>query len=303
MEDAQNLGHTTVLQCEAVDSLLGGGTQGVFVDATFGAGGHSRMLLERLPEDARVLAMDCDEMTVGCARAITDQRFSFLRANFADLLSILHDQNIPHVQGILFDLGVSSMQLDDPVRGFSFRYDAGLDMRMDQRCTMTATSWLRHASYKQIYGVLRTYGQEPESRALARVLFACRERLNTTSMLSDTVCRAKKKHKPGRHSATLVFQALRMVVNEEIETLKRGLQAACHCLAAGGRLVVIAFHSVEDSVVKHFFAGDTFPGMGRLHAQPMRPIGKAIRPTASEVAINPRARSACMRVFAREGRA
>ena len=313
MEAAEAIIHKTVLAVPAVEALLAAPVQvaaPVFIDATFGGGGHSRLILQRLPAGGRLLALDCDAAAAARAREISDEddkkgtseakRFTFVRCNYSELAQVLEEQVVSGVSGVLFDLGVSSMQLDDAARGFSFNADAPLDMRMDSRSGLSAAEWLQRSSEEDIYRALRRYGEEPEARRIARRLFAGRNSIRTTGALAQAVCEAKKQRTPrGRHPATRSFQALRIAVNDELAHLHKGLAAARQVLVAGGRLVVIAFHSLEDRLVKKLAVSPALPGIGRVGVTDLCPIGRMRRPAAAEVAANPRARSACMRVFSK----
>ena len=286
---------------EAVGALLAAPAPAdgrVFVDATFGGGGHSRLILEKLTAADRLLALDCDEYAAARAAQWPSDRFAFDRCNYSQLADVLIRRGLSVVTGILFDLGISSLQVDTASRGFSFRLNGDLDMRLDRRLGPSAAEWLATSDEKTIHRVLRDYGEEPEARRLSRALYLARHRLSSTAQLSELVCETKRRPaKPGRHPATQVFQALRMAVNQELRHLQKGLEAAVAALQTGGRLVVIAFHSVEDRLVKHFSAGVSFPGLGAVHKPPLSPVGRLRRPSESEIADNPRARSARMRVF------
>lgn len=289
------LSHMTVLGAPAAAALLAGGG-GRYIDATFGGGGHSRLLLEKMPPDGRLIALDCDEYAEAAAAEITDGRFSFLRRNFAELGDVAGDGEI---DGVLFDLGVSGMQLESAERGLSFMRPGPLDMRLDRRGGATAESLLRAFSERELIGILREYGEEPEARRVGRALYARRRQIKDTAALAKIVSDSKCVRPPGRHPATLVFQALRIAVNREFKVLRRGLEAARRLLALGGRLVVIAFHSAEDRTVKRALSARSFPGIGTVDGG-MRPAGKLTAPSAEEIAANPRARSARMRVFIKE---
>jgi 16S rRNA (cytosine1402-N4)-methyltransferase len=301
MATAEHLTHLPVMGGEAVGALLAapaptGGR--VFVDATFGGGGHSRLILEKLTAADRLLALDCDEYAAARAAQWPSDRFAFDRCNYSQLADVLIRRGLSVVTGILFDLGISSLQVDTASRGFSFRLNGDLDMRLDRRLGPSAAEWLATSDEKTIHRVLRDYGEEPEARRLSHALYLARHRLSSTAQLGELVCETKRRPaKPGRHPATQVFQALRMAVNQELRHLQKGLEAAVAALQTGGRLVVIAFHSVEDRLVKHFSAGVSFPGLGAVHKPPLSPVGRLRRPSESEIADNPRARSARMRVF------
>ena len=296
--------HLPVLLVPAVSALLQNAPPGaVFVDATFGAGGHAAEILRRLPPSASLLALDCDETAADRARLFADDpRFRFARRNFADLAAVLRERAVPQIHGALFDLGVSSMQLDSPERGFSFRSDAPPDMRMDRRAGPTAAQWIRAADRGEMERAFREYGEEPEARRVARALCENRAAATSAAKLAEAIKRAKRiPSRPGHHPATRVFQALRIAVNRELESLRRGLDAAFQALADGGRLVVIAFHSLEDRVVKRFAAGETLPDIGQSVARRFVLAEKPRVPDADETANNPRARSARMRTMIKIG--
>ena len=302
--------HTTVLLAEAIDSLLTT-PDGLYVDGTFGRGGHTRALLSRLSEKGRVVAIDRDveaihAATVGDTR-VTDPRFSIHHASFANLRSVLAAQGITRIDGLLLDLGVSSPQIDDPARGFSFRFDGPLDMRMDTTRGESAADFLARADERQIAKVIRDYGEERFAVPIAKALVARRQGGNpvrTTGELSDVVARAVKTREPGQDPATRTFQALRIFVNAELEELEQGLNAALDLLAPGARLAVISFHSLEDRIVKTFIARESRHEVDRRapfapeKPHRLRSIAR-IRPSADEVRANPRARSAIMRVAER----
>lgn len=295
MAETAFVNHAPVLGAAAAEALLAGGGAR-FIDATFGGGGHSRIILENMPSDAGLLALDCDEYAAALAAEITDARFSFMRRNFAELGETAAPGAI---DGVLFDLGVSSMQLDNAGRGMSFMRAGPLDMRMDRRGALTAKSLINSCTARELARIFREYGEEPEAARVARAVFADRRNIADTATLAKIVADSKRLRKPGRHPATLVFQALRMAVNRELAVLRRGLEAARRLLARGGRLVVIAFHSVEDRAVKRALSAPSFPGIGKVGGG-MRPLGKLLFPSAEEIAANPRARSARMRVFIKD---
>jgi 16S rRNA (cytosine1402-N4)-methyltransferase len=302
--DAWN--HTTVLLNEAVDSLSSDSFTKpgqTYVDATFGRGGHSRAILSRLPETSRLIAFDKDLEAVAAANAIADERFSIRHEGFA-AMSQLEGSS---VAGILMDLGVSSPQIDNPARGFSFRADGPLDMRMDTTRGISAADWLATAPVEQIAEVIREYGEERFAFQVAKAIAARREQggpLRGTRELAELVARTVKTREPGQDPATRTFQALRIFVNAELEELGQALEASLHVLQPGGRLVVISFHSLEDRIVKQFVAKHSREVVDRraLFAAPKPMKLKAIarvKPTADEVAANPRSRSAIMRVAER----
>ena len=302
--DAWN--HTTVLLNEAVDSLSGDSFTKpgqTYVDATFGRGGHSRAVLARMPPTSRLIAFDKDPEAVAAANAIADERFSLRHEGFA-AMSQLEGSS---VAGILMDLGVSSPQIDNPARGFSFRADGPLDMRMDTTRGQSAADWLATAPVEQIAEVIREYGEERFAFQVAKAIAARREQggpLRGTRELAELVARTVKTREPGQDPATRTFQALRIFVNAELEELGQALEASLHVLQPGGRLVVISFHSLEDRIVKQFVAMhlrevvDRRAPFAAPKAMKLQAIAR-IKPTAEEVAANPRARSAIMRVAER----
>lgn len=300
--------HTTVLLTEAVQALV---TQpdGVYVDGTFGRGGHTRALLAQLGPAARVVVFDKDPEALVSAQALAqaDARVLCCHASFGDMAGELAARGVGQVQGVLLDLGVSSPQIDNPARGFSFRFDAPLDMRMDTTRGETAADFLLRAEQRQIAEVLRDYGEERFAGRIAEALVARRESgapVRTTAELSALVARAVKTREPGQDPATRTFQALRILVNAELEALEQGLKAALQLLAPGGRLVVISFHSLEDRIVKRFIAQESRDeGDRRAPFAPPRALKllalARVKPGAAEVAANPRSRSAVMRVAER----
>lgn len=281
---------------------------GVYLDATFGRGGHSRMILAALGPAGRLLAMDRDPEAVQAARELaqTDARLTVEQDNFGQLRRIVEAQGVTvGLDGILFDLGVSSPQLDTPARGFSFQREGPLDMRMDPSTGETAADWLNRATEAEISHVLRSLGEEPAARRIARAICERRRQqpLGTTSDLADLVLSIVPRRGP-RHPATRVFQAIRIVINRELEALESALSQALEVLREGGRLCVISFHSLEDRIAKRFLR-DHSRVDPRLAALPVVPesarprlkrVGGAIRAGAGEIAANPRARSAVLRV-------
>jgi 16S rRNA (cytosine1402-N4)-methyltransferase len=303
--------HTTVLLTEAVQALV---TQpdGTYVDGTFGRGGHSRLLLARLSPRARLIAFDRDPEAVAAATRdsttrVSDPRFSILHANFADLRESLASMGVEKVNGLLLDLGVSSPQIDNPARGFSFRFDAPLDMRMDTTRGQSAADFLARADERQLTEVIKDYGEERFARQIAKALVARRESgvaVRTTAQLSQLVAGAVRTREAGQDPATRTFQALRIFVNAELEAVEQVLNACLDLLAPGARLAVIAFHSLEDRIVKTFIARESRELVDRrapfAPAKPMRLKAIArVKPSAEEVAGNPRARSAILRVAER----
>ena len=301
------LGHATVLPVEAVEALVTR-TDGVYVDATFGRGGHARRLLDRLDGGARLIAFDRDPAAVAAAAAFAaDPRFTIRHARFADMAAELAALGIDEVDGVLLDLGVSSPQIDDGARGFSFRFDGPLDMRMDPTRGESAADFLARADERQIAEVIRDYGEERFAASIAKALVARREAgdpVRTTAQLAALVARSVKTREPGQDPATRTFQALRIHVNAELEELAQGLNAALGLLVPGGRLVVIAFHSLEDRIVKTFITrhGKAVHDRRAPFAEPaptrLAAIAR-IRPGETERRANPRSRSAIMRVAER----
>ena len=300
--------HTTVLLHEAVEALVQS-PDGLYVDGTFGRGGHARAILARLSPQGRLVAFDKDPQAIaaGAALAASDARLQLVHASFAGMQQVLAQHGITQVQGVLLDLGVSSPQLDDPARGFSFRFDAPLDMRMDTTRGETAADFLARADERQLTQVIRDYGEERFAVQVAKALVARRQggaAIRTTGELAQVVAGAVKTREPGQNPATRTFQALRIHVNAELEELEQGLSAALELLAPSGRLVVISFHSLEDRIVKSFIARESRdePDRRAPFAPPrpsrLRALGR-IRAGAAEVAANPRARSAVMRVAER----
>jgi 16S rRNA (cytosine1402-N4)-methyltransferase len=302
--------HTPVLLHEATDALLTD-REGIYVDGTYGRGGHARALLQRLGSRARLIAFDKDPQAIAAAtcgpQAIVDPRFAIVHASFASMRERLAERGVSGVHGVLLDLGVSSPQLDEPSRGFSFRFDAPLDMRMDTTRGETAAAFLERADEREIARVLREYGEERFAVPVAKALVARRARgqpVRTTRELAQLVAGAVRTREPGQDPATRTFQALRILVNAELEDLEQGLSAAMNLLLPGGRLVVIAFHSLEDRIVKRFIARESVrePDRRAPFAPPapvrLRALAR-IKPAAAEAAANPRARSAVLRVAER----
>ena len=297
--------HQSVLLAEALEALAIK-ADGVYVDATFGRGGHSRAILARLGANGRLIAFDRDPEAVASAHAIADPRFAMRHARFSQLGAVLVDAGIAAVNGILFDLGVSSPQLERGERGFSFRADAPLDMRMDPTAGETAAAWLRRAGEAEIRRVIKEYGEERHARQVAKALVAARAGggVRSTGELARVVAAAVRTRERRRDPATRTFQALRIHVNQELEELSLALPQALASLAPGGRLVVISFHSLEDRITKRFFGGEARPHLPErlpvkateLPRSRLRVVGKPIRASAAEVNANPRARSAVMRV-------
>jgi 16S rRNA (cytosine1402-N4)-methyltransferase len=301
--------HQTVLLREAVEALAVK-PSGIYVDATFGRGGHSRAILQRLGAGGRLLALDRDPQAVAAARALDDRRLTVLHQRFGELAAAVQRAGISADTGVLLDIGVSSPQLDDALRGFSFRHDAPLDMRMDTTQGETAAAFLAIAGIKEITEVIRNYGEERFAFQIAKKIVAARSErpVATTGQLAALVRQAVRTREPGQDSATRTFQALRIHVNQELEQLALALPQAIDVLACGGRLVVISFHSLEDRIVKRFMrdqaAADRLPKNLPLRSVDLPPpklrlVGKPVKAGAAEVASNPRARSAVMRVAER----
>ena len=303
---AAPLVHRTVLLDEAVQALVTR-PDGVYVDGTFGRGGHSRAVLAQLGPQGRLIAFDKDPEALAEAARISDPRFHICHASFGDMAAQLAALGVHQVAGVLLDLGVSSPQIDSPQRGFSFRFDAPLDMRMDTTRGETAADFLARADERQLTQVIRDYGEERFAFQIAKAVVARRESgepLRTTAELSALVARAVKTREAGQDPATRTFQALRIFVNAELEDLEQGLSATLPLLAPEARLVVISFHSLEDRIVKTFIARESRDEVDRR--APMAPpkpllleaLGR-VKPSAEEVAANPRSRSAVMRVARR----
>jgi 16S rRNA (cytosine1402-N4)-methyltransferase len=294
--------HTTVLLNEAVDALVTK-PDGIYIDATFGRGGHSRLILSQLDAQGRLIAFDKDPEAVAVANAIEDPRFEIRHQGFAALSEL----ESASATGILMDLGVSSPQIDNPARGFSFRSDGPLDMRMDPTRGQSAAQWLATAPVEQMAEVIRDYGEERFAVAIAKAVAARRQErgpLASTAELAQLVAGAVKTREPGQDPATRTFQALRIFVNAELEELQQALEASLKVLQAHGRLVVISFHSLEDRIVKQFIAKHSRDEVDRRAPfAPPKPMKlkaiERVKPTSAEVAANPRARSAIMRVAER----
>lgn len=301
--------HAAVLAQEAIDAL-NIRPDGIYVDGTFGRGGHSRLILERLGKGGRLVALDRDPEAVQAGRAVKDPRFTMLHGAFSQIGEILRASGVVEVDGVLLDIGVSSPQLDDARRGFSFRYDAPLDMRMDPGHGISAAQWLATADEADIREVIRDHGEERFAKQIAAAIVAARSRgpVDTTRQLATIVAEAVPTREPRQDPATRTFQALRIHINQELEELSVVLPSCVALLRPGGRLVVISFHSLEDRIVKRYLRtqaqADALPARLPVRArdlpQPrLRLIGRALRASAAEVAANPRARSAVMRVAER----
>jgi 16S rRNA (cytosine1402-N4)-methyltransferase len=290
--------HTTVLLNEAVEALQV--SDGIYVDATFGRGGHSRLILSQLLPSGQLIAFDRDLEAVAESKSILDARFSIRQESFS------HLENLPagSVAGLLMDLGVSSPQIDTAVRGFSFRFEGPLDMRMDTSRGMSVAQWLADADVENITEVIRDYGEERFAGSIAKAIVARRQErgpVSTTTELAQLVADTVKTREPGQNPATRTFQAFRIFINAELEELQQALEAALKVLQPGGRLVVISFHSLEDRIVKQFIAKHSKDEYDRrtpfAPPKPMRlRAGGRTRPSTKEIGLNPRSRSAIMRV-------
>ena len=302
--------HRTVLLHEAVDALVHR-PEGVYLDGTYGRGGHSRLILQRLDPAGRLIAIDRDPDALADARSgdtrIDDARFSIHHARFAAFESVLDDAGVGLIDGLLLDLGISSPQIDNPERGFSFRHDGPLDMRMDPSRGQSAAEFLASASVERIKEVVRDYGEERFAGPIAKAIVARREEghpVQRTAELATLLASVVKTRERGQDPATRTFQALRILVNAELEEVERGLDRALARLAPGGRLVVIAFHSLEDRIVKTFIARHSREVVDRRvpYATPAPLLLNAvarIKPSEAEVEANPRSRSAILRVAER----
>ncbi len=304
--------HITVLLHEAVDTLEIK-PDGIYVDGTFGYGGHSRLILERLGKNGRLIAFDKDLSAVTKGRVIKDAGFHIVHSRFSRIQEELQKLGVSRVDGVLLDLGVSSPQLEDASRGFSFRLNGPLDMRMDTSQGQTATEWIASVSEAQLGEVIKNYGEERFAKRIARAVVATRSRqpIVTTLQLAEIVATAVRSRKQNQNPATRTFQAIRIYLNQELEELSLSLPQCVELLNPGGRLVIISFHSLEDRIVKRFMRAAANPDllprrlpirnkeMQNFSPQKLRLVGKAVRPRENEVAINPRARSAVMRVAER----
>lgn len=302
--------HIPVLLNEAVDNLFTV-TDGIYVDATFGRGSHSQAILNRLSPQGRLIAFDKDPEAIAYAkeRFAHDKRFTIVHRSFADIQSCLTEMNLfGKINGCLFDLGVSSPQLDNPERGFSFSKEGKLDMRMDTTQGIDAMSWLAKVGEKELADILWNYGEEKFSRRIARAIVTTRQEtpITSTAQLADIIKFATPKPKKphDKHPATRSFQAIRIAINEELTDLEKGLNQALEALCLGGRLAVISFHSLEDRIVKQFIKHHEkgqdlprgLPVKGTTFDARLTSMGKPIKPSMKEININPRARSAILRI-------
>ena len=305
--------HITVLLNEAVDALAVR-EDGIYVDGTFGRGGHSRLILSRLGSQGRLIVFDKDPQAIEAAQKLAEQdgRVTVVHDGFSSFQTTLDKLGIEEIDGALFDLGISSPQIDDGARGFSFRFDAPLDMRMDPTRGMSAAEWIATASEQDLHEVIKNYGEERFSRQIARAIVAQRTEspIDTTRKLAQLVAQNVRTRERGQDPATRTFQAVRIFINRELEEVEAVLPQVIGRLKQGGRLAVIAFHSLEDRIVKQFVKKySQHPPLPRwaavkeadLPLPPLRAVGKAIKPGVEETASNPRARSAVLRVAERTG--
>ena len=301
--------HVPVLAQEAVTALAIR-PDGVYVDATFGRGGHSRLILAQLGPAGRLIALDRDPDAIRAGAALQDRRLTLVKRAFSALGAALDELGVAQVDGILLDIGVSSPQIDDAARGFSFRADAPLDMRMDPESGLSAADWLATAAEGEICEVIRTYGEERFAKSIARAIVAARQEdpIRSTGQLAKLIAATVKRHEPGQHPATRSFQAVRIYINRELEELSAVLPQCVDRLHPGGRLAVISFHSLEDRIVKRFMRdeamGEQPPRRLPIPAAMLKPgrlklVGRAQHASDAEVAVNPRARSAVLRVAER----
>jgi len=308
--------HTTVLLQEAVEALAIK-SDGIYVDGTFGRGGHSRLILSKLGERGRLIAFDKDPVAVLAGEAIEDQRFCIRHGSFSRMRQMLQEMSVVRIDGVLLDLGVSSPQLDEISRGFSFRAEGPLDMRMDTSDGQTAAEWLAAVTEDELCKVIKEYGEERFARQIARAVVVARTRqpivttLQFAEIVSTVVRACQRQRENMRHPATRTFQAIRIHLNQELEELSLAMPQCVALLNPGGRMVVISFHSLEDRLVKRFMRmaanADELPrgvplqekDVRRFSRQTLKLIGRAVRPGEGEVMENPRARSAVMRVAER----
>jgi 16S rRNA (cytosine1402-N4)-methyltransferase len=308
MKDTARQEHQSVLLAEVIH-YLAIKPNGIYVDATFGRGGHAEAILNQLGPTGRLLAMDKDPDAIdyACQHFLNDKRFMIQHGSFAELISFLTAQNVVgKVDGILFDLGVSSPQLDNPDRGFSFMRDGKLDMRMDTSQGIDATEWIASIDEKELAAILWEYGEERFARRIAHAIVEARKNtaIVTTQQLAAVIAAAHPAWKPGKHPATRCFQAIRIAINHELDELQQVLAKSMEALTVGGRLLVISFHSLEDRIVKHFMQqherGEQLPfklPVKYTESQPkFKRLGPAIKPSEKEISMNPRARSAVLRI-------
>ncbi|WP_017444404.1 16S rRNA (cytosine(1402)-N(4))-methyltransferase RsmH [Gayadomonas joobiniege] len=304
--------HISVLLNESIDGLALK-PDGCYIDCTFGRGGHSRKILEQLGPNGRLIAFDLDPQAITWSKSfIDDDRFEIIHSNFSDIEEKIAEKNlVGQIDGVLMDLGVSSPQLDEAERGFSFMREGPLDMRMNNQVGQSAADWLASAEESEIAFVLKEYGEERFARKIARAIVHDRTNtpFTTTRQLASLLERIIKKKEPGKHPATRTFQAVRIQVNGELEAIKKALEGALTVLAHQGRLSVISFHSLEDRLVKRFFNQHSKPpaiprGLPIMDSElnkniSLKLVSKAIKPSESEIQANPRSRSSVLRVAAR----
>ncbi|HBC8870746.1 TPA: 16S rRNA (cytosine(1402)-N(4))-methyltransferase RsmH [Proteus mirabilis] len=308
-----NFSHTSVLLDEAVNGL-NIKPSGIYIDGTFGRGGHSRLILSQLGEQGRLIAIDRDPQAIAVANQIDDPRFSIIHGPFSNIEHYINELGLSgKVDGVLLDLGVSSPQLDDPERGFSFMRDGPLDMRMDPTTGQSAAQWLMNAEEDDITWVLKTFGEERFAKRIARAIVArnkTEEPLTRTKQLADLISEASPVKERHKHPATRSFQAIRIYINSELDEVEKALKGAVSILAPAGRLSVISFHSLEDRLVKRFIRdeskGPVVPAGIPLTEEQIKALGSArlssihkMKPTGVEVEENPRARSSVLRVAQR----
>ena len=307
----QTFSHVTVMLQEAVDALAIK-PDGIYVDGTFGRGGHSRLILSRLGPNGRLLAIDRDPLAIAEAQTIDDPRFEMIPGAFSWLADYLRERGVAgQVDGLLLDLGVSSPQLDDAERGFSFQKDGPLDMRMDPTSGISASEWLAKAEADDIAWVLKEFGEERFAKKIGRAIVHDRveKPFTRTRQLAELIARLIPIKEKNKHPATRSFQAIRIYINSELEEVERAMEGALEVLAPAGRLAIISFHSLEDRLVKQFIRkqekGPEVPrGLPLTEAQlavgrTMKSIGKAMKPSDAEIDANPRSRSAVLRVAER----
>ena len=309
---SQEFAHLSVLLNETVDGL-NIQSDGIYIDGTFGRGGHSRHVLSHLGENGRLIAIDRDPQAIEAAKQFADDpRFQIVHGGFGQLAEYVEELGLTgKINGVLLDLGVSSPQLDDAERGFSFLRDGPLDMRMDNSQGQTAAQWIARAEIEDMAWVFKTYGEEKNSRHIARCIAADREKTPflRTKDLADLIARITKNKERNKHPATRVFQAIRIYINSELEQIDQALEGALAVLAPQGRLSVISFHSLEDRMVKRFIRrhsqGESVPyGLPIMEAElnksrKLKAVSKALKPSDAELELNPRARSSVLRVAER----
>jgi 16S rRNA (cytosine1402-N4)-methyltransferase len=304
--------HRPVLLAEAVTAMISGPSfqpnSAVIIDGTFGRGGHAQALLDTLGKEIRLIAFDKDPEAIAKAQTLRDPRLQIIHSSFANMEQYLQSES---VDAVLLDLGISSPQIDTPERGFSFRFEGPLDMRMDTTRGISAQEWLVSAAVDEIARVIKTFGEERFATSIARAIVKQREEgrpVQTTKGLAELIASVVKTREPGQDPATRTFQAIRIFINQELSDLEKGLSAALKLLKVGGRLVVISFHSLEDRIVKQFMQAHAQVNVPRelpIRAKDL-PQGDLeiiarIKPSATEVYENPRARSAVMRVAQKRG--